>query len=66
MTKNSNSEVKMGCTWLRVPRCSATIWRGMVATMKARPRSHTPRLSVCVSRLSLSVSDAGASSSPMR
>ncbi len=42
-TKNTSSDVKMGCTWLSVPRWRATIWRGTVATMKARPRSHTPR-----------------------
>ena len=56
----------MGWTWLSVPRCNATIWRGTVATMQASPRSHTPRLSACVSRLSFSVSDAGAFSIPMR
>ena len=37
-----------------------------VITMKAKPSSHTPRLSAWVSRLRCIDDDSGASSTPMR
>jgi hypothetical protein len=65
-TRNSNSVVRMGWTWLRSPRCRATACMRNEATMKAKPSSHTPRLRAWVSRLSLSVDSSGASSTPIR
>ena len=66
MMRNRSSVVRMGWTWLRSPRWSATAWLRNEAIMKARPINHTPRLRAWVSKLRRSVESSEASSTPIR
>ncbi len=58
--------MRTGCTCVRRPTWRATAWRRKDPTIRAKPASQTLRRRAWVSNESFIVSEAGASSTPIR